>query len=157
MVLKLGDIEVYSYDETEEGQKHLIYTLNNDQDFLKYVTKNILERLKENLNEKDLTFNHSYLVKYQNEYVGYIRLEDLKFNGSLNIEWAVSKEYQNKKLATKIVKSISDYLLNNLKDVVKIKGVIERSNYPSRKVALNSGFIEEDRDDFYIYYAKGRK
>lgn len=157
MVLKIGDIEIYSYDEFDKDQEHLLYVLNNDADFLKYVTKKVLERLKDNINQEKIMFNHSYLVKYQGEYVGYIRLEDLKINGTLNIEWAISPEYRNQNLATKIVKTISDYLLNNLQEVIKVRGVIERRNYASKKVALNSGFLEENRDDFYIYFSKERK
>lgn len=39
MILKLGDIEIIKYDSKDEDQRHLIYVLDYDADFRKYVTK----------------------------------------------------------------------------------------------------------------------
>ncbi len=156
MVLKLGDLEIYVYDPHEEGQRHLKYVLNQDEDFRKYVTKRIEECLK-NVNSTDgLQFNTSYLVKYKEDFVGYIRLEELKRDGSLNIECAVSPEFRNQNIGRKILDAITEYILYNMREVLKVKAVIEKSNYASRKLFENVGFTEDSKDDFYIYVSKSK-
>lgn len=160
MVVKLGDIEIYCYDAKDEEQRHLKYVLDQDENFRKYVTKKLEENLKKNIMEGGLQFNSSYLVKYKSEFVGYIRLENLRWDGTLNIEWAVSPEYRNQKYGKIIVETISNYILEHFEEVKKLRGVIDKSNYASRKVALNSGFVEEsvslEYDYDYVYVTKSR-
>lgn len=91
------------------------------------------------------------MVKYKEEFVGYIRLENLKWNGTLNIEWAVSPEFRNQKLGRRIVSSLSDYIFTNYEEVKKLRGVIDKSNYASRKMANSIGFVEEKVDSEYDY------
>ena len=76
-----------------------------------------------------LQFNSSYLVKYKEEFVGYIRLEDLRWDGTLN------KEYE---------------------EIKKLRGIIEKSNYASRNMAMQLGYSVEKQDDMYIYVSKSR-
>ncbi len=157
MLLKLGDLEIYVYDAKDPLQRHLKYTLENDEAFQKYVTKRLEERLKESQEKGDtLQFNTSYLVKYKEEFVGYIRLEELKRDGSLNIECAVAKEFRNQSIGKKILDAITKYILYNIKEVTKVKGVIEKSNYASRKMAESVGYVEDAKDDFYVYVSKSR-
>ncbi len=163
MILKIGDFEIYSYDRKDEDQRHLRYVLENDADFQKYVTKHLEERLKESemtLGGGRLQFNSSYFVKYKNDFVGYIRLEELRWDGTLNIEWAVSPEFRNQKLGRKIISTLSNYILENYEKVKKLRGVIDKSNYASKNMALRSGFIEEEiqseYDYDYIYVSKTR-
>ena len=47
MVIKTENFEIYGYDPTDSDQRHLKYTLKNDENFLKYVTKKLDERLAE--------------------------------------------------------------------------------------------------------------
>lgn len=160
MVLHLGDLEIYSYDVKDKDQRHLKYVLENDDDFRKYVTKKLEERLRETSTEEGLQFNSSYLVKYKEEFIGYIRLENLRGDGILNIQWAVSPEFRNQKYGKIIIETVSKYILENFNKVKKLRGVIDKSNYASRKVAKNAGFIEEivdkDYDYDYVYVTKSR-
>lgn len=151
MVLKLGDLEIYSYNSKDAEQRHLVYVLKEDVDFRKYVTKKLDERLSETSMGGGLQFNSSYLVKYKNEFVGYIRLEDLRWDGLLDIEWDVSPEYRNQKYGKIIIESVSNYILETFSEVKKLRGVIDKSNYASRQVAKNSGFSEEEVDKEYNY------
>lgn len=47
MVLHIGKLAIYSYDAKDSDQRHLEYVLENDNDFRKYVTKKLKERLRE--------------------------------------------------------------------------------------------------------------
>ena len=38
MVLKMGEFEIYSYDRSDDNQRHLKYVLNNDDNYI-YVSK----------------------------------------------------------------------------------------------------------------------
>ncbi len=158
MFIQIGDFEIYEYDKNNPDQRHLKYVLNNNDDFLKYVTKKIEERLKEGkiLPGGGLSIDGSYLVKYKGEFVGYIRLENLRWNGTLDIEWAVSPEFQNQKLGTKIVRTLSEYIFKNYQQVLKIRGIIDKSNYRSKALAKSVGFEEEKKDENYIYVTKSR-
>ncbi len=156
MKLQIKDLEIYTYDKTDKDQRHLRYVLENDYDFLKYVTKNLENRLIETNPKEILQFNSSYLIKYKKDFIGYIRLGELQRNGSLSIECAVSPDYRNQKLGKKIIEILAQYLLDNRCEIQKLRGVIEKSNYASCKMALSAGFIEEKRDDQYIYVSKSR-
>lgn len=160
MVLHIGKLAIYSYDAKDSDQRHLEYVLENDNDFRKYVTKKLKERLRETPTGEGLQFNASYFVKYEEDFVGYIRLEELRGDGTLNIQWAVSPEFRNQKYGKIIVETISKYILENLTKVKKLRGVIDKSNYASRKVAKNAGFTEEivdkEYDYDYIYVTKSR-
>ena len=114
--------------------------------------------MKENktLPKEGLQFNASYLVKYKEEFVGYIRLEDLRWDGTLNIQCAVSPDYRNQHLGQKIIETISNYLLEHYENIIKLRGVIEKSNYASRHMFLNTGYKEEKVDDMYVYVSKTR-
>ncbi len=103
-----------------------------------------------------LSIDGFYLVKYKDEFVGYIRLENLRWNGTLDIEWAVSPEFQNQKLGTKIVRTLSEYIFKNYQQVIKIRGIIDKSNYRSKALAKSVGFEEEKKDENYIYVTKSR-
>lgn len=157
MFVKIGDFEVYGYNSNDSEQRHLKYILENNEDFKKYVTKKIAERLNTSkLGKNDLQIDSSYLVKYKSDFVGYIRLENLRWDGKLDIEWAVSPEFQNQKLGTKIVKALTLYIFNTFKEVTKIRGIINKYNKNSISLAKNVGFIETNRDDEFIYVTKSR-
>lgn len=161
MVLNIKDLEICTYDKNDYEQRHLKYLLDNDEYFRKYVTKKIDERLSEgNFCGEDLCFDTSYFVKYKKEFVGYIRLESLRWDGTLNIECAVSPEYRNQNYGKIIVETISDYILENMDNVKKLRGVIDKSNYASLVVAKKSCFVEEcvdsEYDYDYVYVTKTR-
>lgn len=52
--------------------------------------------------------------------------------------------------------ALTDYILNNYEEVKKLRGVIEKRNYASRKMVSNIGYQEEKEDDTYIYVTKSR-
>lgn len=158
MVIRTENFEIYGYDPNDKDQRHLKYVLDNDESFRGYVTKKIDERLKESQNslEGGLQFNSSYLIKYKDEFVGYIRLESLDWAGNLNIQCAVSPEFRNQKLGSKILEEISNYILENMEEVKKLRGVIEKNNYASKAMATKVGFIEENRDNEHIIVSKTR-
>lgn len=158
MILKIGDIEIYVYDSSNKDQRHLKYVLNEDPAFLKYVTKKLDERLEESVtSDLELHFFNSYLVKYKNEFVGYLRLEeDKRRPGYVEIQCAISREFRNQKLGSRILETISDYILENYHQVKQIFGIIERNNYISQSMATKAGFLPSNRDDSYIYVTKER-
>ncbi len=158
-MIKIGDIEIHSYDAYDKKQLHLKHQLNSDPAFLKYVTKKLEDRLNESLpfEEDNLIFHQSYLVKYKEDFVGYIRLEEDKRRKEIvEIQWAVSPEFRNQKIGSLLIQTISDYILENYASIQKLKGVIEKGNYPSQNMAKKAGFIEENREDNYIYVSKSR-
>lgn len=158
MVIRTENFEIYGYDPEDKDQRHLKYVLDNDESFRGYVTKKIDERLRETeiTPGAGLQFNSSYLIKYKDEFVGYIRLEELDWAGNLNIQCAVSPEFRNQKLGSKILDEISNYILDNMEEVKKLRGIIERSNYASKAMANKVGFVEESRDNEHITVSKTR-
>lgn len=83
-------------------------------------------------------------------------MEELDWAGNLNIQCAVSPEFRNQKLGSKILEEISNYILDNMEEVKKLRGVIERSNYASKAMACKVGFVEESRDNEHITVSKTR-
>lgn len=88
-------------------------------------------------------------MKHKENFIGYIRLHELERGGVLEISCAVSPEYRNQKYGQRILEVLSNYLLENYKEIEKLKGVIDKSNYESKKMASSVGFSLENQDDFY--------
>ena len=82
--------------------------------------------------------NKIYLVKYNSKYVGYLRLEFLKFN-KINISIFIKKNFQNKNIASKILK----FALIKFKKYKFIAKVL-KSNQISQSFFKKNGFKISD-------------
>lgn len=71
--------------------------------------------------------------------------EMFEYNKDINmveIGYRINEQYWNKKIATKAVKAMTDYLFNEI-GINRIQATVMPENINSAKVLLNNGFIKE--------------
>lgn len=125
-----------------------IFTLRNKN----YVRKNSLNKkiiffkdhnlwLKNFFKKK----NKLYLITFNKQNVGYIRLDYKK--DIFNVSWALIKRFQKKGIANKCLK-----LATRSKNF-RYKAVIKSSNLPSIIIAKNSNFrVKRKKKNIYYLY-----
>lgn len=121
-------------------KSYLVYKMRNS----KIMRNNSINKRKIKFNTHKKWFyqfilqNKIYLVKYNSKYVGYLRLEFLKFN-KINISIFIKKNFQNKNIASKILK----FALIKFKKYKFIAKVL-KSNQISQSFFKKNGFKISD-------------
>lgn len=95
-------------------------------------------------------FNSFFIIKYEDRIIGYLEIEKSK---DVYLNYALLKEERGKGLGPKLLKELSDYLLNEYKDeLTKIDIIVDNKNKPSIKATIKSGFEKiEDSNGFTTY------
>ena len=121
-------------------KSYLVYKMRNS----KIMRNNSINKRKIKFNTHKKWFyqfilqNKIYLVKYNSKYVGYLRLEFLKSN-KINISIFIKKNFQNKNIASKILK----FALIKFKKYKFIAKVL-KSNQISQSFFKKNGFKISD-------------
>ena len=121
-------------------KSYLVYKMRNS----KIMRNNSINKRKIKFNTHKKWFyqfilqNKIYLVKYNSKYVGYLRLEFLKSN-KINISIFIKKKFQNKNIASKILK----FALIKFKKYKFIAKVL-KSNQISQSFFKKNGFKISD-------------
>lgn len=71
-----------------------------------------------------------------------IRVFKQTFNGTIDLQYAVAKEYRRSGYGTKILKEISNYFINNI-EITCITLDIDKNNIGSIKCATNLGYTQD--------------
>ena len=101
----------------------------------------------------DDIFNTFFVIKYEDRIIGYLEIEKSK---DVYLNYAILKEERGKGLGPKVLKELSDYLLNEYRDSIdKIDILVDNKNKPSLKATIKSGFEEvENQNGFTTYRRK---
>ena len=86
--------------------------------------------------DKNIKLN-TFIIKNKNNFVGYIKTYDKNINTEVSI--AIKKEYQNRGIATKLLK----YLVTNNFFLKRPKAIINKDNISSINAFTKAGFIKE--------------
>tara|TARA_B100000989_G_scaffold296280_1_gene279197 strand:+ start:1244 stop:1714 length:471 start_codon:yes stop_codon:yes gene_type:complete len=124
----------------DSKKSYLVYKMRNS----KIMRNNSINKRQIKFNTHKKWFdqfilqNKIYLVKYNSKYVGYLRLEFLKFN-KIKISIFIKKSFQNKNIASKILK----FALVKFKKYKFIAKVL-KSNQISQSFFKKNGFKISD-------------
>ena len=156
-MIKLDGLYVDKLDR--ENIKHL--------QFLKELMKsnNIsylwdLEKTKLELNKKEDSWIEEYLYfDNVNNPIGYINLspptEGIK-GITTSLYYAISEQYRNLGLGSKMVAEIADYLFT-VQNIDCIVGEVEKENIASQKALEKAGMDIAYQDDEWIVYMKSKQ
>ena len=82
--------------------------------------------------------------------VGFISFENHnKEKKSIDVNFAISKNYRRRGYASTAISLISDWLFEN--DIDFIFANVEKNNEPANKVLINNNFNADKKGDLFIY------
>lgn len=126
--------------------------LAHDEKIKEYL-KNIKGRLQELPNDlPEIQENASYIVKDAEKLIGYVHLENITPFHCLELHYAVHAKYRGQGYGVRILKEVSQYILENKNDVKELQLSIFHTNQKSRNCALMAGYQYQKNND--IYYLK---
>ena len=144
MKIKLDSLIISSYDRTNKNHLNFKLGLYNDEMFINYFGQFFLKKIDEIFdNSNELEVNKAYLIEDNENVVGMIRIFKKSFNGVIELQYLVSKNYRNSGYGTKILKEVSNYLIST-NDVTCIKLDIDKTNKGSIVCATKVGYNKED-------------
>lgn len=153
MRLNIGNF--YITDFCKENCLHCRFRrqLASDKAFLERGFYHIEEQLIEPTSKTELEPNNSYVIENKNEeFVGYLRLGNLNFLGTITLEYGIHKDFRGEKYAYPLLKELSNYILEHMKEVKEIRGDISIYNLKSIKIAEKVGYQAHGRTDQNLDY-----
>lgn len=152
MEISLSKLKIVSYDSTNEIHRKCKYDFLKDEQFIKFFgqffVKNSDEYFK---NSTELEIKKIYYIVFKEEIIGLIRLFDIRENGMIDLQYAVSPEYRGLGYGNLLLKEVTDYLLKNNKS---IRLDINKNNANSIKCALKNSYEQEKVENDTIRYRR---
>lgn len=125
----------------------------NDEAFLKFGFYHISDQLIEASDKIQLIPNNSYIIENkQGDLIGYLRLGDLNFVGTIKMEYGIHRDFRGEGYAYPLLGEITEYILKNMKGVKQIRGDISIDNRKSIIVAEKVGYVNCGRNDHNLDY-----
>ena len=140
--MKIKEFELIFYNEEYKEIKDEFVSGKSSSRFI----NNIDSRL--NIRDDGNFFNHGYLVKLNNDIVGYLYVSGIT-NNNIYLEYSVRSDYRNQKIARRLLDSVTNYICENY-NINEIKLNIYKDNRASQKVAEECGYYLEDEEE-YLY------
>ena len=159
----------------EESDLDAMYEIISDSWLSKYIQfprlskDEELEYIRFLIKEADVSAEEKWVIelKENHEPIGNISVNDVnKRNNFCTIGYVVRYKYWGKGYATEALKTISDYLLNEIKYYL-VEGVCNERNLQSSRVLIKAGFKKDgyvanrrlNKDGTYSgieYYSKSK-
>lgn len=148
MNIQLDTLVLKSYDSNNNKHTKFKNTLEYDEEFVKYFGNFFIKNINDIFSPSDtLEVNNAYILEDNEEVIGMIRIFNKTFNGVIDLQYAVSRDYRKSGYGKKILKEMSNYFINN-KDINCIKLDIDKNNLGSISCATSLGYIKEDRETY---------
>lgn len=160
--MKINHIELITYSDK---YKDVLQSINNDNS--NHFVKQIDERLVFGNHTDEFKLNSGYLVKIDDNIVGYVYFSAIS-NYRMYIEYLILSCYRKKGYGSLLLKESTDYILDNY-NIKQICLDIDKSNLASMKTAISCGYMYDDSDlidnsnsinfsfDNIYYIDKGKK
>lgn len=167
MDIKIGNLTITSF--CSKNLEHLKFKkeLKKDDLIYEFVSVDIDKDLREVENQEEIEIGNSYIVKDNNQLVGYIHI--LAITGSsdvVELRYAVHPEFRrlgyiehsdinHKGYGQQILEKCSDYLFDYY-NVNNVELHIRKDNEPSIGCAKKARYqcVGENNDEYYYIYRK---
>ena len=140
--MKIGEFELIFYNEEYKEIKDEFVDGKSSSRFI----NNIDNRL--NIKKNDDFFNHGYLIKLNNDIVGYLYVSGIT-NNNIYLEYSIRLDYRNQKIARNLLENVTNYICENY-NINEIKLNIYKDNRASQKVAEECGYYLQNEEE-YLY------
>ena len=145
----LETLSLYTFDKDNKEHLFFIKELFFDESIKKWV-QGVSDGLLRN--DKKEFFGHGFLVKYNNDFIGYIGISNyIKEEASVYLRYAISKNKRGLKYGESLLSEITDYIFQKYSEVESIRLKIASDNKASMMTAhaCNYTILE---NDLYIKY-----
>lgn len=148
MTKSIGNLKITSF--CSDNAEHIKFAREVTEDLLirKYVSHNMDEWLEDSENTDKLYVGPAYIIKHNEQLVGFIRMASLAKDGRLNLHYGVHPEHRKNHYGTKILTEVPNYIFETMPNVEKIQLFIKSINESSIRCAKNTGFY---LDDIHMY------
>ncbi len=147
--LKLETLSLHTVDKKDKVALEFIKKLCHDKTISDRFT-GLTEGLLTNPEKK--FFGYSFLVTYNDKYIGYIRIGNIyEDEKSVYLRAAIDQDARGNNFGATLLNEITEYIFNNYHEVESIRLKIAPDNIPSLKTAEAGGY-KWLIDDFYIKY-----
>lgn len=121
--------------------------LSEDPDFTNYVYKNIDKYFLEPNNDNGkLQENTSYLVKKDDELVGFVHICKRMID-TISFHYAVIPSFRGKGIGTAILKEVPILIFEDIDPELCVNLKINMYNFVSQKAALRASYVNLGRKD----------
>jgi len=142
MKINLETLILSSYDDNNKNHRLFKYGLSNDTEFQKYFGQFFMKNIDEIFAESEsLEINKAYLIEEEKEVIGMIRIFEKRSN-SINLQYAVSKEYRRLGYGKKILEEVTNFFIR-VENIDCIKLDIDKYNNGSIKCAESLDFVKD--------------
>ena len=146
---KLDTLSLYLFDKTNDEDIIFIKNICGDTSIKKWF-QGITIGLLTNKNQD--FFDHGFIVKENNEYIGYIGISNFNIEeSSVYLRAAILKDKRGLSYGETLLAEITDYIFDNYTNVESIRLKIAKENIPSLQTA-NACDYKWLKDDIYIKY-----
>lgn len=142
MDIKLKTLYITSYDSSDIEKIRFTKEFKNDIFVQQYLYSCVDEMIEKSEKYPNLHIGCGYIIKDEEDLIGFIRPARIVGLSMLDLDYGVHPKFRNKGYGTKILIEASDYFLENVERIHKIRLSIASSNENSSKCATNAGFIE---------------
>ena len=145
-MIKINDnifLETFDNTNNEHLKIYKEFQTNSKSDMINEVEQRlVLSRSVDNLE-----YANSYLIKYENNIVGYLYLTaKSKKDSYIYLEMSILKEFRGKHLGRMLLEEITNYIYEKNTDLREIRFSIDRSNTASMVASEAAGFYPDDDD-----------
>ena len=159
MKIKIGTLTINTFDSKNLKDYKFVREIGNDKEVKEYLGDNVSNTFIPKENEKGLALGRSYIVKNNDESIGFFSIESMN-SEEVVINYGVHENYRNKGYGTKILCEISNFFLT----ITKANNIvlnIDAYNKGCIKCAKNADFklknvIEAGVNDAIMVYKKQR-
>lgn len=148
-MIHLRKFDLEALDLSKKEHFILVSKLSEEEYTKKYISKKFSDFVKEPDNKERFETGKTYLVKNGEKIVGLIGTKEMDAKGYLEPWILISPENRSKKYGTKILEQLTPYLIENVDKLQDIKFVINKSNFASKKIAENLGFVKKPEESTY--------
>lgn len=144
MSIKLRTLELENLNLND--MDHYCLIKNNENDFTtkKYISNNLMKFVKEGNDEYHFETGKTYILKDKRKLVGLIGTKKMRPNGVVELWCNIDKTFRGMGYGKKSLEEITPYMIENVDGLNDIELMINRSNYPSKHMAEEVGYIKTD-------------
>lgn len=146
MYIKLKDLAITNYNSNDISNIKFVKDIKDANRLDSYLYNCIDEMIRKSEGRSNLTIGYGYIIKDAENLIGFVRPARINNINTLDLDYGVHPKYRHQGYGTKILVEVSDFFLENIERIHKVKLNIDISNEYSLKCAKKAGFIEVESD-----------
>lgn len=154
--LKTLDLEALNLRNMEHFR--FVNRMSQDEK-TKYISSRLNDFVEEPTDKENFEVGKTYIIRDGKKNIGLLGTKELDRRGDLEPWILIYPDERGKKYGEKITFELIPLFLDNVENLKDIKLVINKSNYASKKIVENAGYIKQPEEatydsETYRYFGK---